>query len=257
MAIKKNMTEEHLRKSKADDAVVYKVMIALALLCAALFALRSLRRYYATIGGFADLYDKTPWIIGGGLALAAVAGLLTALWKKRAIRAVCPWLVAVGVVTAVTGLSMRIAWVEDFSLLYFLCLAVLVQYIVFQLYRWEFFLFSLCTVAAGGLFFGYSSGFSFDLKSVSLFVSLMVILIASTLCAFLAARNKGCLVLGKRRVRLFPSRFNPMLIYAAAALWFCCAIAVLLLGGLFAYYCMFAAIAVEFIAAVYYTFQLN
>ena len=26
---------------------------------------------------------------------------------------------------------------------------------------------------------------------------------------------------------------------------------------LFAYYCMFAAIAVEFVAAVYYTFQLN
>ena len=34
-------------------------------------------------------------------------------------------------------------------------------------------------------------------------------------------------------------------------------IAVLFLGSLFAYYCMFGAIAVEFIAAVYYTFQLN
>ena len=36
-----------------------------------------------------------------------------------------------------------------------------------------------------------------------------------------------------------------------------CIAAALLLGSLFSYYCMFAAVAVEFIAAVYYTFQLN
>ncbi len=257
MATKKNMTEDQLHKSKSSDAVVYKVMIALALLCAALFALRSLRRYYATIGGFAALYDRTPWLMAGGAALAVVALLLAVFWKNRVVRAVCPWFVPIGVMAAVTGLSMRIAWVDDFPMLYFLCLAVLVQYIVFQLYRWEFFLVSFCTVAAGGLFFGYSGGFTFNLKSVCLFAGLMVILVGSALCAFLAARNKGCLVLGKQRIRLFPSRFNPILVYAAAALWFCCAIAVLLLGSLFAYYCMFAAIAVEFIAAVYYTFQLN
>ena len=38
----------------------------------------------------------------------------------------------------------------------------------------------------------------------------------------------------------------------------CCLIACLLLGSaLFAYYCMFAAIAIELIGAVYYTFQLK
>ena len=41
------------------------------------------------------------------------------------------------------------------------------------------------------------------------------------------------------------------------ALYVLAVAAALLLGSLFSYYCMFAAVAVEFIAAVYYTFQLN
>ena len=41
------------------------------------------------------------------------------------------------------------------------------------------------------------------------------------------------------------------------AVWLVCFLACLLLGATFAYYCMFAAIAFELIAAVYYTFQLK
>ena len=54
-----------------------------------------------------------------------------------------------------------------------------------------------------------------------------------------------------------------MPVYLISALWLICIAFVLLLSfvsglsGLFSYCCMFAAIAVEFIAAVYYTFQLN
>lgn len=257
MAKNRNMTEEKLRKAKADNAVVYKVMIALALACAALFSLRSLRAYYATVGGFSALYDKTPWIMAGGLALAVLSGVLLKVWKKPAVRAVFPWLLTAGVLAAVVGYTMRLSWVDDFPLLYFLFVAVLVQYVIFLLYRWEFFLVSLSTMAAGGLYFGYSSGFAMNPKSIWLFVILMLALAGTALCGFLASRRKGRLVLGRLRYTMFPVKFTPVLIYLVDILWLCCTAAVLLLGSLFAYYCMFAAIAVEFIAAVYYTFQLN
>ena len=41
------------------------------------------------------------------------------------------------------------------------------------------------------------------------------------------------------------------------ALWLVCLLLCYVLGASFAYYCMFAAIAFELVAAVYYTFQLK
>ena len=84
-----------------------------------------------------------------------------------------------------------------------------------------------------------------------------VILIGTFLMAHGAAKNHGLLVFGKKRIQVLGPKANPTLIYVVDALWLVCIVAAVLLGSLFAYYCMFAAIAVEFIAAVYYTFQLN
>ena len=58
-------------------------------------------------------------------------------------------------------------------------------------------------------------------------------------------------------MRIFGKGSAPLLILGVNGLWLLCTVAVLILGSLFAYYSMFAAIAVEFIAAVYYTFKLN
>ena len=50
--------------------------------------------------------------------------------------------------------------------------------------------------------------------------------------------------------------FQPVL-YVVCALWLVCLLLCYVLGASFAYYCMFAAIAFELVAAVYYTFQLK
>ena len=52
MATKRNHSAAKVLQKKADDAVVYQVMVALVLLCCALLGLRALRSYYATVGGF-------------------------------------------------------------------------------------------------------------------------------------------------------------------------------------------------------------
>lgn len=257
MAMKKNMTKEQLRAKKNDDAVVYKVMVALVLLCSALLGLRRLRSYYATVAGFSVLYDRTPAIMIAGVAVAAVSLALLLLVRRSGVRLVMPWFLVGGLLVAIVGWNMRLSGIDDFDFLYYLCLAVLLQYIIFQLYRWEFFLFSLSTVAAGGVFFSFSRGIVWTIKHVLLLIALALILAGTTLITNWASHNKGYLSLGHRRVRLLPARSAPVLLYIVNVLWLVCAVAVPLLGGLFAYYCMFAAIAVEFVAAVYYTFQLN
>lgn len=257
MVMKKDMTPEQLRAKKNDDAVVYKVMIALVLLCGALLGMRSLRNYYATVEGFSVLYDRTPTIMIAGLALAVVAAAAGILVKVRAVRVAAPWVMVAGLLIGATGWIMRLSGINDFEFLYYLCLAVLLQYIIFQLYRWEFFLFSLSTVVAGGLFFSFSRGIYWTSKNVVMIIVLALVLIGTTMVTNWATHNKGFLSLGRKRVRLFSAKSAPVLIYIANVLWLVCMIAIPFLGGLFAYYCMFAAIAVEFIAAVYYTFQLN
>lgn len=254
MATKKNPTKT---VPQTTDAVVYHVMIALVLACTALLGLRALRAYYATVEGFAALYDFSVWIAVIGVALFAAAGVLLLVLRSRAVRVICPWLVALGFLTAFTGWNMHTSGIEDFSFLYFLVFAMLVQYIIFQLYQWEFFLFSLSTVTAGGLFFSFSRGLYWTGKNIFVLVVLLAVLAGTAVCTWKAAQNRGCLQVGAKKLHLFSPKSAPFLICIVDVLWLICTVAVLLLGGLFAYYCMFAAIAVEFIAAVYYTFQLN
>ena len=75
--------------------------------------------------------------------------------------------------------------------------------------------------------------------------------------AALAAKGKGVLKLGGKQVRVLPKSFNPIVLYVVCALWLVCLLLCYVLGASFAYYCMFAAIAFELVAAVYYTFQLK
>jgi len=233
------------------------VMIALVVLCGALIGLRSLRDYYTTVEGFSTLYERTPVIIIAGLAVAAVFAVLGLVIRNRVFRVAAPWFLTIGLLAAATGWVMRTGGVQDFGFLYYLCFAVLIQYIIFLLYRWEFFLFSLSTVAAGGVFFCFSRGIYWTGKNITMLVLLALILVGTALVTNMASHNKGYLSTGSHRVQLFSAKSAPILIYIVNVLWLVCVIAIPLLGGLFAYYCMFAAIAVEFIAAVYYTFQLS
>lgn len=257
MATNKNPSSTKLMKKKADDAVVYQVMAALVLLCCGLLALRSLRAYYATVGGFTALFDISHLIGIAGVALTAVCLAVMALVKNRVVRLLLPWPAAVGILVAATGFSMRLSWTDGFPFLYFFCGAMALQYIILKLYRWEFFLVSLSTATAGGLYFCLSSGLSWPPRAIFLLAALVVVLAGSTVAVLAAGRHGGYLRVPGRSVHLLGKNGSPALVLAANGLWLLCTVAVLILGSLFAYYCMFAAIAVEFIAAVYYTFQLN
>ncbi len=89
------------------------------------------------------------------------------------------------------------------------------------------------------------------------YILLALILIGTALVVFLCAKNRGRLTIGGKTLQLFPDGFNSLLFYFICVLWAIVLIACLLFGSGFAYYAMFAAIAVELIGAVYYTFQLK
>lgn len=254
MATKNNTRN---KQKHSTDTTAYKVVVALALLCAGLVALKKVHAVYSTVGGM-DLMDAfLPYLIAAGFGLCAVCIALHAFWKNAVCKAIAPWLAFVFAMVGITALSMKVEYTFGFPFLYFLWAAALVHYIIYQLYRWEFFLFSLPTAMAGFLFYHFRNGFTPSVKNLFLLLAAAVILICVLLIAAIAAKNKGHLALGKHSVRLFSKRYNPFLHYLVAILWLVCIPAALLLGNLFSFYFMFAAIAVEFIAAVYYTFQLN
>lgn len=257
MTKKKAPTPEKLQKAREDGAVVYKTMAALVLLCVSLLGLRSMRAYYATLGGYDVLYPMSLWFAILGAAMFAVSAVVLLVSKNRIVRMIMPWIMAVSGFVCITGITMRQTWTNGFPALYFLAGAMLLQYIILLLYRWEFFLFSLSTAGAGFAFYHLSGVLTWNLRTIAILAAVAVILIGTFLMAHGAAKNHGLLVFGKKRIQVLGPKANPTLIYVVDALWLVCIVAAVLLGSLFAYYCMFAAIAVEFIAAVYYTFQLN
>ena len=156
----------------------------------------------------------------------------------------------------VSSLILSIFWTGNMIVIYLLHALVYCLYMVWQLYHSEFFTFSLVTASAGVVFYLIART-SYMANRIAGSALLALILIGTALTAFLCAKNHGKLNLGSRMLRLFPDGFNPLLFYFICVLWAVVLAACLLFGSGFAFYAMFAAIAVELIGAVYYTFQLK
>ena len=189
MAMKSKLTEAQIQKQKASDAVTYKVVAALFILFFAIMSLQKLDNYYNTIGGYEQLYPLTGWFLIGGLVTAVICGALLFILKHPVARLLLPWGVAIGLMVSVTTFAMRTTMTDDFPLLYLICGALLVLYIIFQLYRWEFFLFSAVTFAAGGAFYQFSRGVGFNLFSYLTLAVPVVIAVLCCGCTFLAAKQ--------------------------------------------------------------------
>ena len=237
---------------KPRDLTVIKVMAALVLLIASVFALRAIGRVYATVSGFDAIYPaaKVVAIVALVLAAASLAGLIFA--RRGVLRTVCGYVLPLALLAAFSALVLRRYLNDQMRLLYFVHAAVYCLYIIKLLYHAEFFTVSLVTLLAGWTFYRCVPG-----VSVFWTVLLTVVIVLAALTAYLAHRGHGTIVLFGKKVRLFPKAFAPLPILVTCALWLLCLIASVAVGSLLAYYCMFAAIAFELIAAVYYTFQLK
>ena len=183
--------------------------------------------------------------------------VLALVLKNRTVRAICPYTAAVFALFAVTALALRLFWVQPLHALYILNAAVYCLYIVYMLYRMEVFLVSLITVLAGTVFYFFSNGFGLNARSIVLALILLAAIAIVAVIAMQAGKRNGLVPFAGCTYRVFPPKFSPVMLCITCAVWLVCFVLTLILGATFSYYCMFAAVAFELIAAVYYTFQLK
>lgn len=245
------------KSKKSDDSVVLKVMIALALLVFSIYMLQVISNAYGTLDGFERLYPVMLTVTLVCAALAVVSIVLALVLKNRTVRAICPYTAAVFALFAVTALALRLFWVQPLHALYILNAAVYCLYIVYMLYRMEFFLVSLITVLAGTVFYFFSNGFGLNARSIVLALILLAAIAIVAVIAMQAGKRNGLVPFAGCTYRVFPPKFSPVMLCITCAVWLVCFVLTLILGATFSYYCMFAAVAFELIAAVYYTFQLK
>ena len=169
-----------------------------------------------------------------------------------------PYVFVLSALVGACALDLRYFWTEHATALYMAHAAVYCLYIIYCLYRSEFFCFSVAAIVSGFCFYFYSKGLGLNARTAVMAAVVVLVLAVVALLANRAAKDKGRICLFGKKHAVFPVRFNPTVLYVACTVLACCLIACLLLGSaLFAYYCMFAAIAIELIGAVYYTFQLK
>lgn len=243
-------------KKTEDQSVVYKVPAAFALMIVVVYAFWKLGGYYSTVEGFTALYPMFCVQRYVFLALTAAELVLCVLLKSRLARTICRYWLAAFALLCVSAWILSIFWTGNMIAIYLMHALVYCLYMVWQLYRSEFFTFSLVTATAGVVFF-LTARTSYMANRIGGSILLALILIGTALVVFLCAKNRGRLTIGGKTLHLFPDGFNSLLFYFICVLWAIVLIACLLFGSGFAYYAMFAAIAVELIGAVYYTFQLK
>ena len=243
-------------KKTEDQSVVYKVPAAFALMIVVVYAFWKLGGYYSTVEGFTALYPMFCVQRYVFLALTAAELVLCVLLKSRLARTICRYWLAAFALLFVSSLILSIFWTGNMIAIYLLHALVYCLYMVWQLYRSEFFPFSLATASAGVVFY-LSSRSAFALNRVLGSVLLAVILVCIALVTCLCAKSRGKLTLFGKTLHVFPEGFNSLLLYFICILWAIVLVACLIFGSGFAFYAMFAAIAIELIGAVYYTFQLK
>ena len=243
-------------KKTEDQSVVYKVPAAFALMVLVIYGFWRLGGYYSTLSGFTALYGLFGVLRLVLLAVTVLLCVLAYLLKAPLARTICRYGVVLSALLTVSCWILRGFWTNNMIVIYLLHALVYCLYMVWQLYRAEFFTFSLATASAGVVFY-LSSRSAFVFNRVFGSVLLAVVLVGVALVTCLCAKNRGKLTLFGKTFRVFPEGFNSLLLYFICILWAIVLVACLLFGSGFAFYSMFAAIAIELIGAVYYTFQLK
>lgn len=243
-------------KKTGSQSVVYKVPAAFALMILVILGFWKLASYYSTLGGFEALYGVFGTL--GIVFYVLLAGCLVAQFvcRPHLAKTLLRYGAAASALLAVSFTILRTFWTGNMIAIYLLHALVYCLYMVWQLYRSEFFTFSLATASAGVVFYLIAHT-AYRANRIIGSIALALVLLAIAFVTFRCSRSRGELQLFGRTLRVFPASFNPLLFYFTCVLWAVVLVACLIFGAGVAYYAMFAAIAVELIGAVYYTFQLK
>ena len=242
-----------------EDLVIYKILVAVIIAFVAIFTIHQINSYYGYLSYMIGIYTGVGIAaIVLGAAAVVLACLAIALRKKPKAGKILAAAALTALLYALSALALRLFIFDAARLLYCFWVAAALLYAIYLLYQPEFFLISTLTTLAGGLFFYAARSYygSFTLLLALLYAGLGILLILVFASTIAAARSRGTLSLAGRPVPVFVCG-TPLMLYITCVVWAVCAVLVLLLGATFSYYCFFAAIIYELIAACYYTVKLR
>lgn len=257
MAMKKRAVPQ--KKTSNDDTIIYKIMIALGILCILLLGLQMVSRYYRLAGSMLAVRTGLGWATGVFGVLAVAFVICWAALRRRAAfwRMAGMPLFLMALAISLSCWLLYATWVSYVSLLYFVYIALAVLYMIALLYQHEFLLLSLINTCAGCVFYALNRFYGHTVFSILLSVILVLVIALGCGVFFAARKHNGTLKLFGREVQVSQSNTSPLLFYISCVVWLICLIASAVLGSVFAYYCVYAAVAFELIAAVYYTVKLS
>ncbi len=260
MAMKKRPAPQK-QPQKNEGAVVYRAGAAMLIACAILLALQVIDEKYRLTASFMAVNTGLLWA-AGIFALVAVAGLIGLLGlRKKSVfwRVVSLPGLLLGVALSLSCLLLYYTWYRHIPLLAFACIAVAVLYLIKLLYQPEFFLLSVVNVCAGYVFYRLSKldvAGALTVRTALWRLFALAVIAVCALLVFLAGRKDGKLTLPGGSWRAISRGGTPLLIYITGAVWTVCLAAGIPLGPVLSYYCVFAGVAFELTAAVYYTMRL-
>lgn len=252
-----NQIKNKKNEAPVQDNTVMKVMGALLLLVASIFVLGRVGTLYSSLDTIGFIHTPTRLAMFGYLALTLASAAVLLFVHKTGWNTLGRYVLPVALLGLFTTFILTTFQESRLMLVYFVNVAAYCLYIVYLLYGGEFTLISLLTCSAGWTFYRFYPGIEFSFAQIVCSVCLVAMIVGAVILASKAAANKGCITVRGKKQHIFHRNFQPLFVYVTCAIWAVCFIASLLLGDLFAYYCLFATIAFELIAAVYYTFQLK
>ena len=156
-------------------------------------------------------------------------------------------------------LVMRSYWLSGIKVLYFLWGGLALLFILNQIYHREFILLAgLTGLAAVGAFAACRSMRYAVVSSTTIIITVVLVLTALIvlILTILAGKKNGMIRLFGQDVPVYAIPISRVLLCATAVVVMVCAIAALMIGGTFCYYCFFVALAWLLISAAFYTIRL-
>lgn len=250
-----DMAKKEVSAAKPADNMIYKALLDAVILCIGIFLLQYIGRNYVMTDRF------IAWNEGLGVAAwvalaVGVIGAGLAFVKQATVK-------KIGVVAAAVGLVLAAAFgalhqtYEAMPYLYFVLIAGCSLYLIYLLYPLDFFLIATLTTLSGGAFYLHGQSSSTGKSDIILYAVIIVLAIAALVTAHKAAMNNGVIPFGKKSLRLFAGKSGATPLYLTCAITVACVAASMVLGGTFAFYCVYAAVGGLFVAACYYTIRLN
>lgn len=255
MANKENKSAKTPEQIK-EDAVIYKAAADLGILLLAFYLINYLNNVYPVTEGF---FLIRPWLLAITIigAVAAVGSVITAFLRPNGKKKVWIMCAIISIALAASAYSLYQLWMRPLPLISVLVYGSCILYLIYLLYPMDFTVIAFLTGLTGYGFYLHDQRGGITRLVLAIYAVSCLLCLAAIVLTGLAAKKSGKLTVGKFSLRLYSGTEGPIPLYLTGTLWIVCIAAALIAGSTFAHYGLYAAGGFAFIAACYYTINLN